>query len=81
MNRDKLIETLAMKMPGTSLAQCREDAAVLEAAAEAAGYVLVPVEPTPAMKTAGRMASGPAQHVSAVPVWEAMLAAAQEDGK
>ncbi len=43
--RDKLIEVITLAMPGSRLAECRENAIGVLAALEAAGYQVVSVEP------------------------------------
>lgn len=57
MNRDQLIETMALKLPGATLAECREAATAALTAIEAAALRVVPVVPTAKMVDAGAYVS------------------------
>ena len=86
----KAREVIANWCDGSMMETAEEDADVIIAALDAAGYVIVPKEPTEAMLNAGCDATtswvddeyqtGPETHQMLV-AWRDMLAASQESEK
>ena len=88
-DRDKLIEEIARGMaidagayegPDLHWPAYVDDAQAALAAIEAAGFAVVPVEPTEAMKIAAFEAAGPYAEEDPLDVWRAMIAAAPMQG-
>ncbi|HSR55950.1 MAG TPA: hypothetical protein VLN73_06890 [Alphaproteobacteria bacterium] len=76
-NKTKNVEAIASRLTGNDTANhAVEDALELLAAADRAGYVLAPREPTQEMLNAGSTAGGETNPAT-YKIWRAMLAAAE----